>query len=356
MTEPNLVTGSLVASGRASSIARGAIATAATDGLLVAVSFFLLLFGLLVAFQPSILSGNQLQYIVLNGSIALALAATGLTLVVIVGGLDLSSAGVIALVNAMLATKLSGSIAQQTVIIVGCLVVGAAAGLINGFITTSFDLEPVVVTLGTSFVLGGLALLLLPEPKGVEPDASAALSALTSKVGPLPVSGLVLVALAVAWIVVRRSALGTALVAVGSDAEAAAQAGINVRRTRILAFVWAGVFYAAAGIMLTSQTSGGDPSVGAPYLLGAFAAVVIGGIRLGGGRGSVIGALLGAMSLTIAVSVLFVIGVSSFWTFIARGALLLLAVAAQSVLVWTFGRVVKPPEPIVVTPMQEDVR
>ena len=309
---------------------RVALGTFAADGLLVPIGIFVILLAILIAFQPSILSGNQFQYVVLNSSIALAAAAAGLSLVVLVGGLDLSSAGVIALVNAFLATQLGGSVGNQILLIFVALVIGAIVGLINGLIVVSFQLEPVVVTLGTGFVLGGLALLMLPVPQGLDADAVGGVGWFTGTVGPIPVTGLILLALAFGWILLRRSRLGSSVMSVGSDSEAANLAGINVNATKVFAFTAAGVLYAFAGVMLTSQTSGGDPSVGASYLLGSFAAVVIGGLSLTGGRGSLIGSLIGAMSLTIAVSVMFVIGVSSYWTYIARGLLLLIAVGAQA--------------------------
>lgn len=309
---------------------RALLGAIAGNGLLVPISFFVVLIMLLYAFQPSVLTTNQFQYVVLNSSIALAVSAAGLSLVVLVGGLDLSSAGVIALVNAFLATQLGGPPARQVLLIAAAIAIGAAVGLLNGLITVAFQLEPVVVTLGTGFVLGGLALLILPVPVGLAQDATGIVGWFTGTIGPVPVTGLLLILIVTGWISFRRSRSGASLMAVGGDPEAARHLGIDVRRTKVLAFTGAGTLYALAGITLTSQTSGGDPSVGASYLLGSFAAVVIGGLRLGGGRGSIAGAILGAMSLTVAVSVLFVLGVSSFWTFIARGMLLLLAVGAQA--------------------------
>jgi ribose transport system permease protein len=297
------------------------------------VLFLVILLSILAWYEPTALTTNQFRYVVINASLALALASAGLTLVVIVGGLDLSSAGVIALSNALLATQLGGGTAQQIVTILAVILIGGLAGFLNGIVVTRFDLESVVVTLATGFILGGLARLLLPVPLGLERDATSVISWFTASIMGIPVGVIVFLAVAMLWVGIRRLHFGTSLLAIGSDAEAAADAGINVSRTKVMAFTGAGLLYALAGVALTSQTSGGDPSVGASYLLGAFAVVVIGGIRLGGGRGSLIGALLGAISLTIAIDVLFVIGVASYWNFVARGALLLIAVGMQAIAV-----------------------
>lgn len=302
------------------------------DGLFVSIGFFVVLFAIYAINQPSALQPSQFKSAVINASLALALAAAGLALVVLIGGLDLSSAGIIAFTNAILTTYYGGGVGQQLILLVVAVLVGIAAGAINGIIVHKFDLEPVVVTLATGFVMSGFALLVLPKPAGLqETDGASLISMVTADVFQIPVGLLILFCVAVGWIFLRRSRLGSGLISVGSDKEAAASTGIGVGKTTIFAFAAAGGLYGLAGVAVTSQTSGGDPQLGAGYMLGTFAAVVIGGMRLGGGRGSVIGAIMGAMAVTISINVIFVLGFATFWTNIVQGVLLLAAIGAQAV-------------------------
>ncbi|NQX13832.1 hypothetical protein HQQ80_19570 [Microbacteriaceae bacterium VKM Ac-2855] len=303
------------------------------SGLAVPLLFVLLLMTIYGSASPTALSPSQLKYTVINASLALALAAAGLAVVVLIGGLDMSSAGVIAITNALVTVNYGGALGTQFLWIVIAVLVGVLSGVVNGLIVHRFDLEPVVVTLATGFVLTGLALLLLPQPAGIDPvEGFSPLAFITSDVVGIPVGLLVLLLVIVGWIALRRSRFGSEMLAVGSDREAAANSGVKVGFVKVATFGIAGGLYGLAGVAVTSQTSGGDTQLGAGYLLAAFAAVVVGGLRLGGGQGSVIGAVLGAVAVTIVINVLFVLGFASFWSTIARGLLLLVALGAQAAL------------------------
>jgi len=318
------------------------------DGLLVSAGFLVVLLAIYRINEPTALDPIQFKFTVINASLSLALAAAGLALVVLVGGLDMSSAGIIALANAILTSYFPENLVPQLLLLLLVIGIGVAIGILNGFIVHRFDLEPVVVTLATGFVMSGIALLVLPAPAGLpEVKGFSLIAFVTSDMMQVPVGGMILVAIGIGWIFLRRSRLGSNLIAIGSDKESAAYTGINVRKTTLFAFGTAGGLYALAGIAVTSQTSGGDPQLGAGFLLGSFAAVVIGGLRLGGGRGSLIGAIMGALAVTVSINVLFVMGFATYWTYIARGALLLSAIAVQAmamVLIRRNRKAVKPVE------------
>jgi ribose transport system permease protein len=125
---------------------------------------------------------------------------------------------------------------------------------------------------------------------------------------------------------VRRTDWGVALYAIGADESAAELAGIPVRRVRLLAYVAAGAMYGLAGYALTALTASGDPNAGTSYLITAFAAIAIGGTSFNGGRGGLIGAMVGAATLTLLLKVLFSLGVLSFATGIAQGLVMIVAV------------------------------
>ena len=305
----------------------------ADAGILIPTVLLVALLVIYAARTPGALDPGQLKYTLFNASLALALASAGLALVVMVGGLDLSSGGVIAIVNTFLTVLYGGNIASQMGWILIAIVFGAAFGAMNGLIVHRFELEPVVVTLASGFILTGAALLILPQPAGLHHiDGFSLIQTMTSDIVGVPVSGLVIFLVALGWVGLRRSRLGTWLISIGSDSDAAQYSGVAVGRTRVAVFAIAGAMYSLAGIAVTSQTSGGDSKLGAGYLLGAFAAVVVGGVRLGGGFGSVIGVVLGAMALTVSVNVLLALNFDTYWTTIVRGLLLLAAIGAQAAL------------------------
>ena len=129
-----------------------------------------------------------------------------------------------------------------------------------------------------------------------------------------------------AWMLVKKSRFGTAIYAIGSDIEAARASGVPVTWVTFFTYVLAGAYYGAAGLFISAQTGSGDPLVGKPMLLPIFAAVVVGGTMLGGGRGGCLGPVFGAFILMLLVNVLFVLDVSPFYTTIVEGVILILAV------------------------------
>ena len=134
----------------------------------------------------------------------------------------------------------------------------------------------------------------------------------------------------VGWIILRRTAFGINLQALGGSESASRSAGIHVTRVRILAYVAAGVCSALAGIVLAGLTQSGDPTIGAVYLLDAIAAVVIGGTSLSGGVGTIPGTVLGAIALSLLSAVLLVSGISTNYQYIVTGVIVIGALLAHS--------------------------
>ena len=132
------------------------------------------------------------------------------------------------------------------------------------------------------------------------------------------------------WIYLKNTRLGTAIYALGSDYDAARSAGIRVMRNQFIVYVLANGCYGLAGVFISAQTGAGDPLVGNPMLLQVFAAIVVGGTRLGGGRGGPVGSIVGAYVLMMVVNILLVLNVSAYYSTIAEGAILFLAVLAGS--------------------------
>jgi ribose transport system permease protein len=187
---------------------------------------------------------------------------------------------------------------QSVLIVLGVLVLGLAMGAINGALIVVSKVPDIVVTLAMLYVWQGVALLILNAPGG---GAAPWLRALSAGGVPgldwLP-RGVVFLAVVTAliWVPIRRSRLGLQLYAIGSDPLAAFRSGVPVGQTRIVAYALCGLFAALGGLSVTMSTGIGEPIPG-PYLLASVAAVVLGGVVLGGGRGGILGPILAVFIL-----------------------------------------------------------
>jgi ribose transport system permease protein len=260
-----------------------------------------------------------------NNTVVLALTASGLTLVILAAELDLSSVGVIAVSNVIVATLSTKLPAGAFISLLLVCLLGLVSGFLNGWLVAFLGLQSLACTLGTMIVCQGIALLILEAPGG-EVD-SFIMNRLTDTVfGVIPVAALILGLVGAGWILFRRTRLGIAVYAVGADSIASRLSGLNVKQTKLIVFTLAGVAYGLAGYMLSAQTGTGDPRVSNSFLLYVFAAVAIGGTSLGGGRGGVIGSVVGAGILTVMQKLLFALGVAEFYTNIFNGVIMVVAI------------------------------
>ncbi len=325
---------------RASAYRRRLAMTGAVGPAVVLVILFFIYVGVV----PSVLSLGQFNTLT-NEAAAVAVAAAGETLVVLVGGFDLSVGAVLSLVNVLIATQVGTSIGSQALMIPLALAVGAGTGLVNGILVNFMRIPSIVATLAMSFFWGGVALLILAQPGGAVPLDFV--NWFTANVGNAIPASLVLILIVVAlWLLLKRTSLGRAIYAVGGDASAAAANGVRVRLVSMSAYALGGLLYGLAGTFLTAQSASGDPNLGGPLLLPVFAAVVLGGTLFGGGRGDLVGGIIGAYILYVISDVLFALGVSSFYTNILDGAVLLIAVVAGSLTgarQWVLSRVSRRP-------------
>lgn len=262
-----------------------------------------------------------------NASLALALAAMGQSCVLLAGGLDLSIGSIISLVNCFAASAMSDSLASMVAVVVVSLILGMAAGAVNGFLVAYARIEPLIATFCTLFIYGGLALTILPQPGGHIADGFA--TALTGNVGILPYAAVLLaLMLLLVWVPIFRSRLGRFIVAVGDNGESAYASGLPVRPVRLLTYVVSGLFAAVAALFLAAETTSGDAGIGSIYTLNSLAASVLGGVALTGGRGSVAGAILGGITLSLILNLLSVLGIPAFWQDLIEGCLLVLVLGA----------------------------
>ncbi|MBY6153147.1 ABC transporter permease [Vannielia litorea] len=265
-----------------------------------------------------------------RAALPFAFATVAQAVVVIAGGIDLSIASIMAVCSvtaAVLMEDASGPAALGVVFLV--LAMGAAMGALNGFLITITRVPDIVVTLAMLFVYEGVALLILNAPGGRAADWLRGLI-----IGGLPIPGLtgvprslifLLVLVALVWLPIRRSRTGLSLYAVGSDALAAFRSGVNVGRTRIVAYGIAGLFAAMGGLTLTLSTGIGEPIPG-PYLLASVAAVVLGGVVLGGGKGGLLGPLIAVFILRLVRMDLTLLSVDPNVSAIIEGTIMVVVV------------------------------
>lgn len=255
-----------------------------------------------------------------RAALPFAFATAGMAIVVIVGGIDLSVASMMAVsavTGAVLMERMAGVPALLIV-----LFAGLAMGLINGVLIVLTRVPDIVVTLAMLFVWEGVALLILETPGGRTADWLR-----ESIRGPflfdwMPQAFVVMaVAIALLWVPIRRSRLGLSIYATGSDETAAFRTGVAVDRTKIAAYGLCGVFCAMGGLSLAGLTGIGEPVPG-PYLLASVSAVVLGGVVLGGGKGGLLGPLIAVFILRTIRTILTLLAVDPNVTTIIEGTIM----------------------------------
>jgi ribose transport system permease protein len=261
-----------------------------------------------------------------NQCLILGLAACAQFFAVVVRGIDLSVGAVMALTNCLASYLLDGSVLGIAAGMVAVVAAGALCGLLNGVIIVYGRIQPIVVTLATASIFVGVALLLRPTPGGaINYDLA---DALTLDVLGIPTSLIITgVAILGFWLPFRRTGLGLGLYAVGSSEQAAFQSGINTKLIRLAAFTLAGTFGGLAGLYYSFVTTTGDAGIAPGFTLNSIAAVVLGGVLLRGGVGSLIGALAGAFILKTIASLMFFSGIPSLAQPLFEGLILAAAIA-----------------------------
>lgn len=270
-----------------------------------------------------------------RSALPFAFATAAMAIVVIVGGIDLSIASMMAVCGVTAAVLMQSMGAVPAVLIT--LIIGAAMGALNGALIVLTKVPDIVVTLAMLFVWEGVALLILTSPGG---SVSGSLRSLISGalIPGIP-NALIFMGVAViaVWLPIRRSKLGLSIYAVGSDELAAFRSGINVAWTKIIAYGLAGILAAMGGLSLIMLTGIGEPVPG-PYLLASVAAVVLGGVVLGGGRGGLLGPIIAVFMLRIIRTILTLAAVDPNVTTIVEGVIMVGVVMLGAVLTYRGAR------------------
>jgi len=262
--------------------------------------------------------------------------SVGMTMVVLTAGIDLSVGSVLALCGAITAGLLKHGIPVESHnlyigftlfgAIVAGLIVGGALGCFNGWTITKFKVPPFVATLAMLTIARGFTMLWTKGfPISDLGDNFAFIGTGWFLGIPLPVwiSGIVVI---VAVIITKKTAFGRYIYAIGGNESASKLSGININKVKIMVYAIAGGLSAIGGIIVTSRLDSAQPNAGMSYELDSIAAVVIGGTSLSGGRGSIMGTVLGAIIIGVLNNGLVLLNVSPFWQQVVKGGVILLAV------------------------------
>lgn len=270
-------------------------------------------------------------------NIGTAVAVSGVmaaftTIVLIGGGLDLSLGAVLVLAGWAMATALDAGYTAGAAIVFA-LVVGAGCGLVNGLLIVGVGINPFIVTIGTQFAFRGITYAWSGGGAKSTPVDDPTIVALGSdKLLGIPLPVFVLAAMfLLAFGLLRFTRFGSNVYAIGGNLAAARLAGVRVDRTRILIYVLSALSAAVAGILLIGISGAAIPIAGQGIELTVLAAVILGGTALMGGRGTVVGTLLGVLLLGVINNGLTLLSAPSYWQMIVQGAALLIAVVFDEV-------------------------
>ncbi|WP_121631904.1 ABC transporter permease [Tropicibacter alexandrii] len=273
--------------------------------------------------QPRAMSYFGLN-LLFNLAVPIALATIAQMMIIMVNDIDLSLGAFVSLAACITATYLNDTPLLGVLILLGLV----ASYALMGAVIHTLDLPAIVVTLGMSFVWGGLALFILPTPGGAAPGWIRTLMTVKPALVPMAVLAAVLIAL-VTHLLVIRSRLGTVLRGVGGNARSIARAGWNVTVLKATAYGLAGLFGVLAGMALVGLTTSADANIALRYTLLSIAGVILGGGEFIGGKVSPVGAVIGALTLTLAASFLSFLRLSPDWQIGAQGAILILVLTAR---------------------------
>ncbi|BAY20579.1 inner-membrane translocator [Calothrix sp. NIES-2100] len=290
-------------------------------GILPILVIICILFSLL---SPNFFTAGNAVNILRQASINIVLA-TGMTFVILTGGIDLSVGSILA-VSAVVAVLVSLLPALGWLAVPAGLVTGLLLGLLNGALITFLDVPPFIVTLGSLTALRGAAFLVANGTTVINRNINFAWIG-NSYVGPIPC--LVIIALltvAISWFVLRQTVLGVQIYAVGGNERAARLTGIKVNRVLLFVYGVSGLLAGLAGIMSASRLYSATGMLGQGYELDAIAAVILGGTSFTGGIGTIGGTLLGALIIAVLNNGLTLLNMSYFWQLVVKGLVIIAAV------------------------------
>ena len=294
---------------------------------LTTVVALVILMAVITIINSNFLTANNLLNLLLQVT-SNALIAFGMTFVILTGGIDLSVGSILALSSALTAGLL-GSGMPVTLAILISLILGCILGVMNGLLISYGKLAPFIVTLATMTIFRGATLVYTngnPITKGLSDTFLFQFLGQGYIVGiPFPVI-IMFIVFIVLYVLLHKTAFGKSVYAIGGNEKAAYISGVKLNKVKIIIYSISGIMASISGLIITSRLSSAQPTAGASYEMDAIAAVVLGGTSLSGGKGRILGTLIGALIIGVLNNGLNIIGVSAFWQQVVKGVVILIAV------------------------------
>ena len=294
---------------------------------LTTVIALIILMAVITIINSNFLTANNLLNLLLQVT-SNALIAFGMTFVILTGGIDLSVGSILALSSALTAGLL-GSGMPVTLAILISLILGCSLGMMNGLLISYGKLAPFIVTLATMTIFRGATLVYTngnPITKGLSDTFLFQFLGQGYIVGiPFPVI-IMFIVFIVLYVLLHKTAFGKSVYAIGGNEKAAYISGVKLNKVKIIIYSISGIMASISGLIITSRLSSAQPTAGASYEMDAIAAVVLGGTSLSGGKGRILGTLIGALIIGVLNNGLNIIGVSAFWQQVVKGVVILIAV------------------------------
>lgn len=254
-----------------------------------------------------------------------AIIAVGMTMIILTGGIDLSVGSIVAISGSITAGLLTGGVALVPAVLAG-LLLGMLVGMINGFVITYGKIPPFIATMGMMTIVRGYTLV-YTDGRPITGFSETFRSIGGGYIGIVPVPVVIMAVIFIgAWLLLTKNRFGRYIYAIGGNEEAARLSGINTKKHLVGVYAIAGMLAALSGIILTARLNSAQPTAGMAFEMDAIAAVVLGGTSLAGGRGTIVGTLVGALIIGVLDNGLNLLNVSSFYQQVAKGVVILLAV------------------------------
>jgi ribose transport system permease protein len=292
------------------------------------IALIILVIGISIV-SPEFRSVNNFLSLLRQSSIN-GFIAFGMTFVILTGAIDLSVGSVLALSTVLCAGMITAGVPAGLAMFIS-LGIGAFLGLVSGLLVTKGRLQPFIATLITMTVYRGLTMI-FTNGKPISKLGNSFILKLVGKGSlfgiPIPVV-LLIVIFALFFFLLRKTTFGRRIYATGSNWKSAKLAGVNISRTKIIAYMISGIMASLSGLILLSRLNSAQPTLGSGYELDAIAAVALGGTSMSGGRGKIYGTFVGVLIIAVLNNGLNILGVSSYYQDVVKGIVILVAVLSD---------------------------
>ncbi len=295
---------------------------------LLLVGVVLLLCVIWTVMNPQFLSLNNITNILRQASYT-AVAAVGMTMVIVIGEIDLS-AGSLVCASGLTGAMVCKETGNVVLAVLAALAVGLLVGFVNGALCAYGKLPGFIATLASMTVLRGLAYIITGGNSVVWTNEAFTMIG-TGYVGPVPIPVIIMVLVIIfGWVLTTKLKFGRYIYAVGGNSDASKWSGIAVEKVKIIVYMVMGVLTSIAGLIITARLGSGQPSAGQNFEMDCITAAVVGGTSMSGGRGKVFGTIVGVLLLTVLTNGMTLVGINTYWQQVLKGVIIVVSVLADT--------------------------